>query len=154
MKSIATSRRSAAGPATEPLAVHERDQLASQFKALAEPTRVAIVNQLSARREVCVCNLVEAFDLSQPTDLAPPEDPARGRPRRVDAARDVGVLPARARGARRAAGDARRMKARALRLHRQRRPSQMAQAFYERARRRGALAAHGRSALHGPSSTR
>jgi ArsR family transcriptional regulator, arsenate/arsenite/antimonite-responsive transcriptional repressor len=67
MKSIATLPAICCGPATEPLAVHERDQLASQFKALADPTRVAIVNQLSGAGEVCVCNLVEAFDLSQPT---------------------------------------------------------------------------------------
>lgn len=47
--------------------MHERDQLAAQFKALADPTRVAIVNQLSAADEVCVCNLVDTFHLSQPT---------------------------------------------------------------------------------------
>jgi ArsR family transcriptional regulator len=67
MKSIATLPAICCGPATEPLGVHERDQLASQFKALADPTRVAIVNQLSAADEVCVCNLVDAFELSQPT---------------------------------------------------------------------------------------
>src|SRR5436190_14117134 len=67
MKSIATLPAICCGPTTEPLAVHERDQLAAQFKALADPTRVAIVNQLSAADEVCVCNLTAAFDLSQPT---------------------------------------------------------------------------------------
>jgi len=67
MKSIATLPAICCGPATEPLAVHERDQLAVQFKALADPTRVAIVNQLSAADEVCVCNLVDTFHLSQPT---------------------------------------------------------------------------------------
>ena len=67
MKSIATLPAICCGPATEPLAVHERDQLAAQFKALSDPTRVAIVNQLSAADEVCVCNLVDAFELSQPT---------------------------------------------------------------------------------------
>jgi len=67
MKSIATLPAICCGPATEPLAVHERDQLASQFKALADPTRVAIVNSLSAADEVCVCNLTATFDLSQPT---------------------------------------------------------------------------------------
>jgi DNA-binding transcriptional ArsR family regulator len=59
MKSIATLPAICCGPATEPLAV--------QFKALADPTRVAIVNQLSAAGEVCVCNLVDTFHLSQPT---------------------------------------------------------------------------------------
>src|SRR5206468_6376990 len=67
MKTIATLPAICCGPATAPLAVHERDQLASQFKALADPTRIAIVNQLSAADEVCVCNLTAAFDLSQPT---------------------------------------------------------------------------------------
>ena len=55
------------GPEAEPLAVHERDQLAAKFKALADPTRVAIINCLSAADEVCVCNLTETFDLAQPT---------------------------------------------------------------------------------------
>jgi ArsR family transcriptional regulator, arsenate/arsenite/antimonite-responsive transcriptional repressor len=67
MKSIAILPAICCGPATEPLAVHERDQLAAQFKALADPTRIAIVNHLSNADEVCVCNLVDAFDLSQPT---------------------------------------------------------------------------------------
>jgi ArsR family transcriptional regulator len=49
------------------LAVHERDQLAAQFKALADPTRVGIVNALASAEEVCVCNLTATFDLSQPT---------------------------------------------------------------------------------------
>jgi ArsR family transcriptional regulator, arsenate/arsenite/antimonite-responsive transcriptional repressor len=67
MKEIATLPSICCGPATEPLAVHERDQLAAHFKALADPTRIAIVNQLSASDEVCVCNLTATFDLSQPT---------------------------------------------------------------------------------------
>jgi ArsR family transcriptional regulator, arsenate/arsenite/antimonite-responsive transcriptional repressor len=67
MKSIATLPAICCGPAAEPLAVHERDQLAAQFKALADPTRVAIVNHLSSADEVCVCHFVDAFGLSQPT---------------------------------------------------------------------------------------
>jgi ArsR family transcriptional regulator len=67
MKSIAVLPAICCGPETEPLAVHERDQLAAQFKALADPTRVAIINSLSATDEVCVCNLTDAFELSQPT---------------------------------------------------------------------------------------
>src|SRR5918912_1533357 len=55
------------GPRTPPLAEDDRVQLAARFKALADPTRVAIVNSLSAADEVCVCNLTAAFDLSQPT---------------------------------------------------------------------------------------
>jgi ArsR family transcriptional regulator len=54
------------GPATEPLAFDEADQLAARFRALADPTRVAIVNRLAAG-EACVCDLNAAFELSQPT---------------------------------------------------------------------------------------
>ena len=55
------------GPRVEPLSEHQREGLAGRFKALADPTRVAIVNCLSAADEVCVCNLTATFDLSQPT---------------------------------------------------------------------------------------
>jgi ArsR family transcriptional regulator, arsenate/arsenite/antimonite-responsive transcriptional repressor len=55
------------GPATEPLAAEERDELAARFKALADPTRVAIINCLASVDESCVCDLTATFDLSQPT---------------------------------------------------------------------------------------
>jgi len=55
------------GPGTPPLAHDERNVLATRFKALADPTRVAIVNRLAAADEVCVCDFVASFDLSQPT---------------------------------------------------------------------------------------
>jgi ArsR family transcriptional regulator, arsenate/arsenite/antimonite-responsive transcriptional repressor len=45
----------------------EAEELAARFKALGDPTRVAIVNRLSAAEEVCVCDLNAAFALSQPT---------------------------------------------------------------------------------------
>jgi len=67
MKSIAVLPVICCGPETAPLTVPERDALAARFKALADPTRVAIINSLSAADEVCVCNLTETFDLSQPT---------------------------------------------------------------------------------------
>jgi ArsR family transcriptional regulator len=67
MKSIALLPTICCGPETEPLTVPERDELAARFKALADPTRVAIINSLSSVEEVCVCNLTETFDLSQPT---------------------------------------------------------------------------------------
>jgi ArsR family transcriptional regulator len=41
--------------------------LAERFKALADPTRLAIVNQLAGADEVCVCHLVPDSRLSQPT---------------------------------------------------------------------------------------
>ena len=55
------------GPDTEPLDPGEAEALAARFKALADPTRVAIVNRLAAADECCVCDLNAAFDLSQPT---------------------------------------------------------------------------------------
>ena len=55
------------GPATPPLAEDAREELAARFKALADPTRVAIVNRLAAAPEVCVCDLTASFNLSQPT---------------------------------------------------------------------------------------
>jgi ArsR family transcriptional regulator, arsenate/arsenite/antimonite-responsive transcriptional repressor len=55
------------GPDTPALAEAERDALAAQFKALADPTRVAIVNRLAAADEVCVCDFVATLDLAQPT---------------------------------------------------------------------------------------
>jgi ArsR family transcriptional regulator len=67
MKSIAVLPAICCGPETDPLTEPERDQLAARFKALADPTRVAIVNCLSAADEVCVCNLTDTFELSQPT---------------------------------------------------------------------------------------
>jgi ArsR family transcriptional regulator, arsenate/arsenite/antimonite-responsive transcriptional repressor len=55
------------GPDVAPLAPEDAADLAARFKALADPTRIAIVNSLSAADEVCVCNLTETFELSQPT---------------------------------------------------------------------------------------
>jgi ArsR family transcriptional regulator, arsenate/arsenite/antimonite-responsive transcriptional repressor len=44
-----------------------RTTLADRFKALADPTRVGIVNRLAASEEVCVCAFVDELELSQPT---------------------------------------------------------------------------------------
>ena len=50
-----------------PLAAAAAEALAARFRALADPTRVAIVNRLSGADELCVCDLNAAFALSQPT---------------------------------------------------------------------------------------
>ena len=55
------------GPDTLPLPEPARHELAARFKALADPTRVAIVNCLAGADEVCVCDLNSRFELSQPT---------------------------------------------------------------------------------------
>ena len=54
-------------PGAAPLGEDERVELATRFKALADPARVAILSMLSAGDEVCVCVLTGELDLSQPT---------------------------------------------------------------------------------------
>jgi ArsR family transcriptional regulator, arsenate/arsenite/antimonite-responsive transcriptional repressor len=54
-------------PGAEPIEAAAAEALAARFKALADPTRVAIVNRLAGTDEVCVCELVDDFALSQPT---------------------------------------------------------------------------------------
>ena len=67
MKAIATLPMLCCGPGTQPLDETESELLADRFRALADPTRVAIVSRLASCDECCVCDLNEAFDLSQPT---------------------------------------------------------------------------------------
>jgi ArsR family transcriptional regulator len=55
------------GPDTPVMEPGAAESLAATFKALGDPTRVAIVNRLAAAPEVCVCDLTAAFELSQPT---------------------------------------------------------------------------------------
>jgi len=63
MKKIATV--SCCAPGSPPLRDREVAGLATRFKALADPTRLAIVNRLAAKGETCVCEL--NFGVSQPT---------------------------------------------------------------------------------------
>ena len=104
--------------------------LAARFKALADPTRVAIVNcSLGCGRGVRLQPHRDLRALAA-DDLPPSQDPARGRARRVVATRDVGLLPARAGGDRRTARCARRMNVLFVCKQNAGR-SQMAQALYE-----------------------
>ena len=50
-----------------PLLSGDATAVAARFKALADPTRVEIVRRLACCDECCVCDLNDAFDLSQPT---------------------------------------------------------------------------------------
>jgi ArsR family transcriptional regulator, arsenate/arsenite/antimonite-responsive transcriptional repressor len=43
------------------------EDLAATFKALSDPTRIAIVSRLASGEPCCVCDLTDAFALSQPT---------------------------------------------------------------------------------------
>jgi ArsR family transcriptional regulator, arsenate/arsenite/antimonite-responsive transcriptional repressor len=50
------------------LSDEEADANAALFRALGDPARVRIVNLLATSDEpVCVCNLIEPLELSQPT---------------------------------------------------------------------------------------
>lgn len=53
-------------PGAQTLPPQQREELAKTFKALADPTRVAIVNQLASEGETCVCRF-DGLGLSQPT---------------------------------------------------------------------------------------
>ena len=66
MKEIATIPASCCAPGAPPLPEATRADLALRFKALGDPTRIAIVNRLAGAGEVCVCAF-EDLGLSQPT---------------------------------------------------------------------------------------
>jgi ArsR family transcriptional regulator len=55
--------------AREPLTAGQAEQVAPLLKALADPVRLRLMSLVSSREggEACVCELNEAFDLSQPT---------------------------------------------------------------------------------------
>jgi ArsR family transcriptional regulator, arsenate/arsenite/antimonite-responsive transcriptional repressor len=67
MKTIAVLPQLCCGPDVPALKPAAAAQLAARFRALADPTRVAIVNRLAQAEETCVCDLTAVFDLSQPT---------------------------------------------------------------------------------------
>jgi len=54
-------------PGSPPLDEHVAQELAVRFKALADPSRVAIVNRLAGADEVCVCDFIGTLGLAQPT---------------------------------------------------------------------------------------
>ncbi len=53
----------------EPLGVEQAEQAARVLKALADPVRLRLLSLVAchADGEACVCDLNDAFDLSQPT---------------------------------------------------------------------------------------
>jgi ArsR family transcriptional regulator len=51
-----------------PLPAREQERLVSRLRALADPTRLEILRLVAAQPgPVCVCDIVDRFDLSQPT---------------------------------------------------------------------------------------
>jgi ArsR family transcriptional regulator, arsenate/arsenite/antimonite-responsive transcriptional repressor len=67
MQALPVLQQICCGSDAPPLPATAANELADRFRALADPTRVAIVNRLSGADELCVCDLTAAFDLSQPT---------------------------------------------------------------------------------------
>lgn len=54
--------------AVRPLPARDQDRLVAAFKALADPTRIEILRLVGGQTgPVCVCDIVDRFDLSQPT---------------------------------------------------------------------------------------
>lgn len=54
---------------SEPLSIEQSEQVASLLKALADPVRLRLMSLVAAHAggEACVCDLTNAFELSQPT---------------------------------------------------------------------------------------
>ena len=67
MKTLSVLKPLCCGPDVPPLDPRAADDLAAVFRALADPTRVAIVSRLASGEKCCVCDLTDVFDLSQPT---------------------------------------------------------------------------------------
>jgi ArsR family transcriptional regulator len=53
----------------EPLSQRDADRIAPLLKALADPARLRLLSLVASHEggEACVCDLNDAFDLSQPT---------------------------------------------------------------------------------------
>jgi ArsR family transcriptional regulator len=52
-----------------PLSIKQAEQVAPLLKALADPVRLRLMSLVASHSggEACVCDLTDAFDLSQPT---------------------------------------------------------------------------------------
>ena len=57
----------AASPGGRPLGVDQAAVVASMFKALGDPVRLRLMSMVASVPEMCVCDLIPAFDLSGPT---------------------------------------------------------------------------------------
>src|ERR687887_2536305 len=67
MKALPLIETPCCAPGAPPLPRRQAADLAARFRALGDPTRIAIVNRLAGAGEVCVCELTAEFELSQPT---------------------------------------------------------------------------------------
>src|SRR4029453_14262647 len=67
MKKLRVLEQPCCAPGAPPLPKRSAEALAERFKALSDPARVAIVNQLASPGEGGTCNLTGFLGLSQPT---------------------------------------------------------------------------------------
>jgi ArsR family transcriptional regulator len=67
MKELRVLEQPCCAPGAPPLPKPQAEALAARFKALADPARVAIVNRLAGKGQVCTCEFTEPLGLSQPT---------------------------------------------------------------------------------------
>lgn len=67
MKNLRVLEQPCCAPGAPPLPKQQAEALAARFKALSDPARVAIVNRLAGKGEVCTCEFTEPLGLSQPT---------------------------------------------------------------------------------------
>jgi ArsR family transcriptional regulator len=51
----------------EPLSADSAERAAALMKALADPIRLRLMSMIAAADELCVCDLMTPFDVSQPT---------------------------------------------------------------------------------------
>ena len=51
----------------EPMSAEQADRVAGLMKALADPVRLRLMSMIAAAEELCVCDLMTPFDVSQPT---------------------------------------------------------------------------------------
>jgi DNA-binding transcriptional ArsR family regulator len=82
----------------EPLAREQAERIAPLLKALADPVRLRLLSLVASHAdgEACVCDLNDAFDLSQPTISHHLKVLHEVRAARPVQARRVGVLPRQA----------------------------------------------------------
>jgi ArsR family transcriptional regulator len=67
MKKLRVLEQPCCAPGAPPLPKQSARALAERFKALADPTRVSIVNRIAGTGEICTCQLTAPLGLSQPT---------------------------------------------------------------------------------------
>ena len=78
-----------------PLSMEQAEQVAPLLKALADPVRLRLLSLVASHEggEACICDLNDAFDLSQPTISHHMKVLHEAGPGGPGQARGVGVLP-------------------------------------------------------------